>query len=825
MNIIMKTIKRIIWILTLCSLSMNNLFAQIGNLADDPNKEWCYLKKSTTVIGMPFHPQVTEVTYDGSLYTGYAELCFGYGKNDTPVLIRQKTFEEGWIPVVGDEWQEGTLKYGLKMFSAPLSPEDVSNCVNFVKYSVTNTGKGVEEAYLTVATRGKVDDYRLAKLNDFSASDLYEVKNNALYKNEKLIFSFADGYDKIEAVKGVSFSKPFTAASMKIAENTRSAIVYYKKRLKPGESAEVLFKMPCVPVVDTTMVNRILKADYDHYYQATVGFWKKLVAADTYFEIPEKRIQDAQRASMVHLLLATRTFPDGWKTQTDGIPYPNFFLTSGPQMSMAYLTNGCPDYAKMIVRNAIKQQESDGLYFDRSLAHGGIIPTAHGHIMYMTAAYYLITRDKELGEEVFPSLVRAIEYLNNETNKNKYGLLPPTYPYDNEMIDGHYACNNYWALLGLRFCIRMAKDLGHTEVLQKWEALEKKYTKSILDGIEYSVKEDGYVPTGLYEFITGKKARRGFNEYQCNSDWENMLLAYPTELLPAEHPYVKGSLKHIRKGYGEGIMTYRHGQHLHQYITANLIEQYMVQGEQRQTLVDFYHLILHSGSTHEGFENLVIPWKDRMVDPHCPTPHAWASAKTAFLIRNFLLYEYGGRAGMEQGRDLYLFPVISPEWAKEGDCITIHKAPTEMGQVSASIKFEKDRAKVTFSSKYTDKPQHVKIRIPYFKQLKSFKTDASQSYVKDGCIVLSPDFKKLLIEWEENQEAHRGTSEFLLESYRACDTFEGIDENGVQIIDKHKPFLSEDERKNEIEPLNFELVKKCFLKEFERRTSIHSKIN
>ena len=56
---------------------MNNLFAQIGNLADDPNKEWCYLKKSTTVIGMPFHPQVTEVTYDGSLYTGYAELCFG----------------------------------------------------------------------------------------------------------------------------------------------------------------------------------------------------------------------------------------------------------------------------------------------------------------------------------------------------------------------------------------------------------------------------------------------------------------------------------------------------------------------------------------------------------------------------------------------------------------------------------------------------------------------------------------------------------------------------------------------------------------------------
>ena len=109
--------------------------------------------------------------------------------------------------------------------------------------------------------------------------------------------------------------------------------------------------------------------------------------------------------------------------------------------------------------------------------------------------------------------------------------------------------------------------------------------------------------------------------------------------------------------------------------------------------------------------------------------------------------------------------------------------------------------------------------------MKSFKTDASQSYVEDGCIVLSPDFKKLRIEWNNNQEAHRGTSEFLLESYRACDTFEGIDDNGVQIIKEHTPFLLKDERKNAIEPLNFELVKKCFLKEFERRTSIHSKTN
>lgn len=814
-------IKSLKVVITLGLISLGNvfLFADNNVLYDDPDKEWCYLKKSTTVIGMPFNPKVTEVTYDGSLYTGYSELCFSYGENDVPILIRQKTFKEGWIPIVGDKWNDNGIEYQIEMFSAPLDEYDISNCVNFVKVRMTNVSENSKNAYFNIANRGKLEDYRLAKLRDFSSDNVYEVKDNSLYRDGKLLFVFSEGYSRIESIKGVEYKDSFIADSLGITQETRNSILYYNKKLQRGESYDIILKMPNVPIDDKSFISKIKQSDYNLYYNKTIDFWEKLILSNTFFEIPEKRIQDAQRASMVHLLLATRTFSDGRKMQTDGIPYPNFFLTSGPQMCMAYLTNGCPDYAKLIVKNAIMQQEPNGLYFDKSLAHGGVIPTAHGHIMYMTAAYYLFTRDKELGNYVFPSLIKAVEYLKNETENNKYGLLPPTYPYDNEMIDGHYACNNYWALLGLRFCIRMAKDLGKYNVIKDWERLERVYTNNILKGIEYSVKNDGYVPTGLYEFITGKKARRGFNEYQCNNDWENMLLAYPTELLSPEHDYVKSSLKHIRKGYAEGIMTYRHGQHLHQYITANLIEQYMVQGEQRRALIDFYHLILHSGSTHEGFENLVIPWKDRMVDPNCPSPHAWASAKTAFLIRNFLLHEYGGRAGLENDRDLYLYPVLSPAWTRDGDHISLVNASTEMGSVSSKIEFKKGKAIISFSAQYNnDKPKNIRIRIPYFKVLDSYKTNASSSSVENNCLVLSPDFTKVEILWHENIDAHKGTSADILQDYRSCDTFEGIDENGVQIVKSHSPFLLEDEKSDKLEPLSFDLIKSVFLKEFDRRT-------
>lgn len=82
---------------------------------DDPTKPWCYLAKSTTVFGVPHQsgytsgtPEpaiytfgaVTQVTYDGSLFTNNAELGFFYGKNDIPLMARQKTFYKGWIPLV-----------------------------------------------------------------------------------------------------------------------------------------------------------------------------------------------------------------------------------------------------------------------------------------------------------------------------------------------------------------------------------------------------------------------------------------------------------------------------------------------------------------------------------------------------------------------------------------------------------------------------------------------------------------------------------------------------------------------------------------------------
>jgi hypothetical protein len=800
---------------------------------DDPAKPWCYLAKSTTVIGVPHqsgytsgtpetaiytYGAVTQVTYDGSLFTNNAELGFFYGKNDIPLMARQKTFYKGWIPIVEYSWNNKGIRYEIEMFATILDGYNEENTLNLVKVKMKNTGKFSQDAYFTTVMRGKYPDCREGDLVGFSPDNRYEISNSSVFRDDKLIYTFPKT-GKNEAVSGVEYTKPFIGKEFNVEKETSVALSRYQLKIKPNQGTELIFKMPKTPVgkTDTKFIAKINQADYNYYREKTVKYWEKTLEGKVTYEIPELCVQNAQKASTVHLLLATRTV-NGKFVQTDGLPYQSFFLYSMPEMALAYLYMGLPSYAKTLSLNAAKKQQSNGRFADMALEQGnGEPPASHGIVLFSLCAYSLFTHDQETINEIYPNIKRAIGYISTETKKDEYGLLPPAMPYDAEMIDGHYTTNNLWALCGLRYAIRLAKELNKSSDAKEWEELEKQYSASIIKGIEASVKEDGYVPPGLYHYLTGKAARRGFNEYQTHSDWENMLLAYPSETLLPDNKYVKGTLNHVRKGYAEGIMTYRHGQHLHQYITANLIEQYMVMGDSKQALIDFYHLLLHCGSTYEGFENLVRPWTDRQVE-FCPPPHAWGAAKIATLIRNLLIYEFGGKAGIADGkRDIYLFPTISPAWVGQGKQIAINNAPTEFGNISARMTFTGNGADITVKPSFTKQPQYIRVRLPYFKELLKFETDAAVSKLEGDCITVSTDVRKIMITWKDKPDAGKGLFEQLLTGYRSCNSFEGVDNKGVQIIKEHQPFLVESEKKNKADVLSFDFILKTFLYEFNRR--------
>jgi hypothetical protein len=797
---------------------------------DIQGKEWCYLAKSTVVIGRPFQPDVTQITYDGAVYTRHAELDFYYGKYNTPLLARQKTFYQGWIPVVQYDWMDKGLEYHIEYYSSPLDGYGVDNSVNFIKYSVANKTGKESEATLKSALCYDAGDYRFGKIEFFPDSMFlatpetwfsrnwsYEMKNGGAYRGDSVVYTYSDGASK-EALPDVPYTKAFKGSDVDMTPGKKSCLAIYNKILKPGESFSAVFKMPRVPVAasDNKFIAALQKADYDVYRTKTVDYWTNLMKGKCNFEIPETRVQNAYRAGIVDALLSTRN-AKGKNFQTDGLPYPDFFLTSAPETAVLYLSAGLNQFPiDFMMPDAILQQQSNGLYFDQAVAHGKIIPAAHGHILYALAMTAVFSQDKNFALKVFPSIKKGIEFLKSSIDTNKYGLLPSCYAYDAEMITGHYSGQNFFTLMGLRSCIRVARLLGKKEEEAAWTTLAQRYEKNILKAIDASAKADGYVPTGLYDYLTGQKARAGFDEYMTDADWENIILAYPTEVLSPSDSRVAGTLARVRKDYAEGIMTYRHGMYLHQYITSNMIQQYLAAGDGYTALKDFYHQLLHSGSASECFENVVKPWTDRQVDPICPPPHAWGGSKQALTVRNFLLMEYGGRNGMDRNqRELWIYHCLSPEWVAPGKEIKISNAATEFGTVNSSMKFSQNGARVEFRSTFHESPRCYRIRMPYFKKLVNCKSDAKILEQKDGCILLSPDATWVTIEWKDKPNAHIGTVEDVLKEYRESNRFRGIAE-GKAIIETPTPFILPSEKSDKAQPLSFELIRKTFQYEYAR---------
>jgi hypothetical protein len=148
---------------------------------------------------------------------------------------------------------------------------------------------------------------------------------------------------------------------------------------------------------------------------------------------------------------------------------------------------------------------------------------------------------------------------------------------------------------------------------------------------------NGYIPPAL----DGQKG--GY-------DWGNLLAVVPEPTLDAHDPRVTATLKATQAKYAEGIMTYADGKFLHHYLTIKNTMTEVIRGEQEQALNEFYALLVHTSSTHAGFEFAILPWGDRNFEDNL-APHGWFAAEYRTLLRTMMV--------REEGETLHLLSVVT----------------------------------------------------------------------------------------------------------------------------------------------------------------------
>jgi len=784
---------------------------------DDLQKPWCFLAHTTTLIGMPWMPDAVQVTYDGAIFTRHAELCFFYGDPLQPVMERQRHWLDGWIPIVQYDWRHGDIAYEVEMFSAVLDEFNNENTLQFVRVRMRNTGQKSAPAVFAAASRASGGEWRFGK-GAFLPTWTYEMTDGALYRAGAFVYSFPTEGVKLEAVAGQPYVRRFVGGEFSVAKQTAVGLARYAPMLAPGEVADLVFKMPRVPNRDPRYVQAAQAADIRTYRERTVQYWQELLGESTRVTVSaEQAIEQAHRATAAHVLLATRTI-DGHHVQTDGLPYAANFLASIPEYGHVYDDFRLPDeFIRANVRSCREDLQPDGMFLDVSLVHGKTILTSHGEATTFLLNHALRSRDMTYTRDIWPMVRRAVDFIRRDHEREPHGLMRPTWPYDAEMIQGQYTCHNLWCLNAVRAAVRVARLIGESGDAESWLKLHDSYQDSVLKALDASAAPDGYIPTGLYKFITGESARKGFGEWQTDQDFENMLLAWPGEALLPSDWRVAGTVNRLHKTkYREGIMTYRNGMHLHHYITVNSTMQDVVAGRDREALLDTYHILLHCGSTFEGFETLVFPWTDRDTHPDLPPPHGWCAAKVNNLLRNLFIVELGGRYGVDEGqRDLRLFNVISPAWAKPGERIAVENAPTEFGVVTASMQFHTDGAEVSLKTDFHDQPRDLVFHIPYFVELVKFDTDAKRASRDGADVRISPDATRIQFTWRKRPGVNRRTMQDILLSYRREHRFWAGTRSEMPKVPEG--FLTREEEDLAPMPLSFDVVLDAWRREYARR--------
>jgi len=293
----------------------------------------------------------------------------------------------------------------------------------------------------------------------------------------------------------------------------------------------------------------------------------------------------------------------------------------------------------------------------------------------------------------------------------------------------------------------MASETGHRDLATKWKTEYDDYRKTFLAVLDkQAAANNGYIPPALDGQTDGY-------------DWGNLLAVVPEPTLDAHDPRVTATLKATQAKYAEGIMTYANGEFLHHYLTIKNTMTEVIRGDQEQALREFYALLLHTSSTHAGFEFAILPWGNRNFEDNL-SPHGWFAAEYRTLLRTMLV--------REEGDQLHLLSAVSPEWIGAGKSIVVKNAPTNFGVVGYQLSQPSATdAVLSLHGNLSAEAHKVVIHLPWFMRVQSATADGVVAPISEGEIRVAPSTKEIRIHWTHLPNSPQLSYKRTIEDYKA----------------------------------------------------------
>jgi hypothetical protein len=750
--------------LALCCAGLHAQMVSPG--IDRPGQPFSYFSKPTDEIGIMDAEAATEITPEGYLRTGFGELMFFAGPELEPASVRIRTLEEGRLPIVHYQFERDGVVYRFTLFADTLDGKPEGRLVNFIRIEMKNEGSQPTRGILATGIRydapnntgashgdnrfdrpreGKSPgDYRQLG-EQFSRQWVYGFSDAGFLRDGRLLYSFPAGY----AARGFTlhgrynYPQDVSKPSKLNADTTVPVgIVTYSRLLKPGEESVLDFKMPVVPTADPAAIAAVEQASFNQAHLRTVGFWTGIFGQGMSVSLPERKPVETFYANLAYDLIARDHIGPDYIQTVNKLHYHSFYLRDGADIVHSYDVTGYPEIARQVLDFFAKSQKQDGNFLSQEQQYDG-----WGEAVWGYSQHYRITHDKAFAEWALPQIARAVDWLKQARAADPLHMMPASDVRDNEYVPGHLTGYNFLALSGLKLAIQMASETGHPELAANWQREYDDYRQAFMKVLDARASENGgYIPPAL----DGQKG--GY-------DWGNLLAVVPEPTLDPHDPRVTATLKATQAKYAEGIMTYADGEFLHHYLTIKNTMTEAIRGDQEQAVRELYALLLHTSSTHAGFEFAILPWGDRNFEDNL-APHGWFAAEYRTLLRTMLVREDGDR--------LHLLSVVSPAWIGKGKTVAVSQAPTNFGSMAFALEQPAaDEAVLHLKPKFTAPPRQIVIHLPWFVDLRSATADGKPVEAADGAITVSAGTREIRFHWTVKPGTPHLSYEQAVEDYKA----------------------------------------------------------
>ena len=733
---------------------------------DRADQPFSYYSKPTDEIGMMDAEAATEVTPEGYLRTGFGELMFFAGPEFKPTSVRLRTLEDGRLPILHYQFTRDGIVYRFTMFAATLDGKPEGRLVNFIRIAMKNEGHETTRAILATGMRYDAPNNTGAPHGDnrfdrpregafpgdyrqigeaFSSNWVYSYAADGFLRDGRLLYAFPAGYASRGYTLHGRYNYPQDVTKpekLNVDPTVAVGIVTYSRLLKAGEEYTLDLKMPVEPTGDAAAISAIHAASFDSFHAQVTAFWNRILAEGMQIALPEQKPVDTFYTNLIYDLIARDHIGPDYIQTVNKLHYHSFYLRDGADIVHSYDVTGYPQIAKQDLDFFAKSQKADGNFLSQEQQYDG-----WGEAVWGYSQHYRITHDKAFAEWALPQIARAVDWLRQARAADPLHIMPASDVRDNEYVPGHLTGYNFLALSGLKLAIQMAQENGHAEMAKAWQAEYDDYRAAFLKVLEaQAAAHGGYIPPAL----DGQKG--GY-------DWGNLLAVVPEPTLDAHDPRVTATLKATQAKYKEGIMTYADGEFLHHYLTIKNTMTEAIRGDQEQATKELYALLLHTSSTHAGFEFAILPWGDRNFEDNL-APHGWFAAEYRTLLRTMLV--------REDGNQLHLLSVVSPEWIGKGKTIAVSQAPTYFGAVAYRLEQPADgEAVLRLDNRFSDAPKDVVVHLPWFVELKSATVDGKAAMASNGKLTVPAATKEIRLLWTVKPDTPQMSYAKAVDAYKA----------------------------------------------------------